>query len=145
MWRIREMWREYSVLLLLVWNAWQDLRRHEVNIPALGVFAAAGALANFLLKYQNGIQLFSGIGVGLFVLVSAVVTKGAIGFGDGLLICVTGIYLGGPANLELLMAGLVLCALTLGAGLIFGKAGWKQQFPFVPFLCLAQLGRILWK
>ena len=139
------MWREYCMVLLLVWNSWLDLRRHEISLPGLGIFGAAGLLANLLLKYQTGMELAAGIGVGIFVLAAAVVTKGAVGFGDGLLLCVTGIYLGGTDNLRLLMGGLILCALVLGAGLLLGKARWKQQFPFVPFLCLAQIGRILWR
>ena len=143
--RIGYMWSEYCVILLLVWNARQDLRQHEVSIPSLGIFAAAGILVNLLLKYQSSLELLTGIGSGVFVLAAAAVTRGAIGFGDGLLLCVTGIYLGGSENMQLLMAGLLLCALVLGAGLILGKAGWKQQFPFVPFLCLAQFGRMLWK
>lgn len=133
------------MVLLLVWNSWLDLRRHEISLPGLGIFGAAGLLANLLLKYQTGMELAAGIGVGIFVLAAAVVTKGAVGFGDGLLLCVTGIYLGGTDNLRLLMGGLILCALVLGAGLLLGKARWKQQFPFVPFLCLAQIGRILWR
>ncbi len=133
------------MVLLLVWNSWLDLRRHEISLPGLGIFGAAGLLANLLLKYQTGMELAAGIGVGIFVLAAAAVTKGAVGFGDGLLLCVTGIYLGGTDNLRLLMGGLILCALVLGAGLLLGKARWKQQFPFVPFLCLAQIGRILWR
>lgn len=133
------------MVLLLVWNSWLDLRRHEISLPGLGIFGAAGLLGNLLLKYQTGMELAAGIGVGIFVLAAAAVTKGAVGFGDGLLLCVTGIYLGGTDNLRLLMGGLILCALVLGAGLLLGKARWKQQFPFVPFLCLAQIGRILWR
>ena len=79
------------------------------------------------------------------MLAVAAVTRGAVGFGDGLLLCVTGILLGGTENLSLLMAGSLLCAVVLGTGLVFGKLRWKQKFPFVPFLCLAQLGRMVWK
>lgn len=139
------MWKEYCVALLLIWNSWLDLRRREISLSGLGAFGAAGILMNLLLKYQTGFEMSAGIGVGIFVLAASAVTKGAIGFGDGLLLCVTGIYLGGMENLRLLMGGLILCALVLGAGLLLGKARWKQQFPFVPFLCLAQIGRMLWR
>lgn len=139
------MWNEYCVAVLLAWNSWFDLRRQEVYVPSLGIFAAAGLLANLFLKYQDSLGLLTGLGSGIFVLVVSLAAKGAIGFGDGLLLCVTGIFLGGRANLELLMAGSLLCALILGAGLIFGKTRWKQRFPFVPFLCAAQLGRLIWR
>ena len=139
------MWNEYCTAALLLWNACQDLRRQEVSLPSLGVFAAAGLAANLLLGYQTEGELFGGLGVGLFVLAASAATKGAKGLGDGLVLCVTGIFLGGTENLRLLTEGLLLCALVLGTGLLLGKACWKQRFPFVPFLCLAQLGRMIWK
>ncbi len=139
------MWNEYCVVLLLFWNAFRDLRRHEISLPSLGLFTIAGLLANLLLGYQSEKHMMTGLGVGLFLLLASALTKGAIGLGDGLMLCVTGIFLGGEENFQLLTAGLFLCAVTLGFGLILGKARWKQRFPFVPFLCVAQLGRMLWK
>ena len=138
-------WNEYCAALLLGWNAWTDLRRQEVSMPSLGAAAAAGILLNLLVNYQKSAELFAGIGTGLFLLAVSAVSKGAVGFGDGLLLCVTGIFLGGMGNLRLLMLGSILCAAVLGAGLAFGRVRWKQRFPFVPFLFLAQIGRILWK
>lgn len=114
-------------------------------MPSLGAAAAAGILLNLLVNYQKSAELFAGIGTGLFLLAVSAVSKGAVGFGDGLLLCVTGIFLGGMGNLRLLMLGSILCAAVLGAGLAFGRVRWKQRFPFVPFLFLAQIGRILWK
>ena len=139
------MWNEYCTVLLLVWNSWTDIRRHAVSLPSLGIFAAAGLLWNLLFPYQEAVEAAAGAGTGLLVLAAAAVTRGAVGFGDGLLLCVTGILLGGTENLSLLMAGSLLCAAVLGTGLVFGKVRWKQKFPFVPFLCLAQLGRMVWK
>lgn len=139
------MWNEYCAALLLGWNAWTDLRRQEVSMPSLGAAAAAGILLNLLVNYQKSAELFAGIGTGLFLLAVSAVSKGAVGFGDGLLLCVTGIFLGGMGNLRLLMLGSILCAAVLGAVLAFGRVRWKQRFPFVPFLFLAQIGRILWK
>ncbi len=139
------MWKEYCVAVLLGWNAWTDLRCQEVSVPSLGIAAAAGILLNLFLEYQKSAELLAGAGIGIFLLAVSAVSKGAVGFGDGLLVCVTGIFLGGMGNLRLLMLGSVLCAAVLGTGLIFGKARWKQRFPFVPFLFLAQIGRILWE
>ena len=139
------MWNEYCAALLLGWNAWTDLRRQEVSMPSLGAAAAAGILLNLLVNYPKSAERFAGIGTGLFILAVSAVSKGAVGFGDGLLLCVTGIFLGGMGNLRLLMLGSILCAAVLGAGLAFGRVRWKQRFPFVPFLFLAQIGRILWK
>ena len=77
------------------------------------------------------------------MMVLAFLTKGAVGLGDGWLLCATGVLLGMAGNFELLLMGAVLCAVVLSGGLLLGKARWKDTFPFVPFLCAAQLLRIL--
>lgn len=143
--RIGNLWNEYCTALILIWNGWTDWRRQEVSLPCLGAAGAAGILANFLLDYQDSTELAAGIATGVVVLAISAATKGAVGFGDGLVLCVTGIFLGGRGNFQLITAGSLLCASVLGTGLVFGRVRWKQRFPFVPFLCAAQIGRILWK
>ena len=88
-------------------------------------------------------DLAGGLGIGVGMMVLAFLTKGAVGLGDGWLLCATGVLLGMAGNFELLLMGAVLCAVVLSGGLLLGKARWKDTFPFVPFLCAAQLLRIL--
>ncbi len=137
------MWNEYCAVLVLLWNSWTDIKRQEISVPCLGAAGAVGMAANLILKYQETMTLLEGVLLGIICLVLSAVTKGAVGFGDGLVLCVTGILLGGRENLQLITVGSVLCAFVLGLGLISGRVGWKQRFPFVPFLCAAQIGRIL--
>ena len=112
-------------------------------MPCLVIAGVAGIAANLILRYQENMELLGGVLPGAVCLAVSAVTKGAVGFGDGLVLCVTGILLGGKGNLQLITVGSLLCAFVLGLGLITGKVRWKQRFPFVPFLCAAQIGRIL--
>jgi len=128
--------------VLLAWNAVMDFRKREVSLLSLAVFAAAGLGLNFGINYQSMGELLGGVGVGAFLLLTAFVTGEAVGIGDGLLLCVTGIYLGFWENLRLLGAGLLLCALLLGAGLVFRRLRFADRFPMVPFLFLAWMGRL---
>ena len=102
-------------------------------MPSLGAAAAAGILLNLLVNYQKSAELFAGIGTGLFLLAVSAVSKGAVGFGDGLLLCVTGIFLGGMGDLRLLMLGSILCAAGLGPPPLFSPSLSNSRLAVVAF------------
>lgn len=135
-------WIEGAVALLLLGNAALDGKRQEISLGSLALFAAAGLAVNLQTGYRGIEEMLCGAAPGLLLLLVSLLTKGAVGFGDGLLLCVTGIFLGGTENTRLLFRGLLLCSIVLGAGLGLGRTSWKQRFPFVPFLLLAQLWRM---
>lgn len=70
-------------------------------------------------------------------------TRGKIGMGDGLLLCVTGIGLGFWGNLELFMLALISAAIVSIFLLIFRLADRKKSIPFVPFLLLGYIIKLL--
>ena len=74
---------------------------------------------------------------------AAFLTREAVGCGDGLLVCVTGLYLGMWENISLLLAGTAVCALVMALGLMLGKVRRKDRFPLVPFLLMVYAGRLL--
>lgn len=136
------MWKEYYVAAFLFLNGVWDWKRREVCIPSIIVSFAAGLVGNFSYQYLSTGDLLGGLGIGLGMVLLAFLTRGAIGLGDGWLLCATGVLLGTAGNFELLLLGALLCALALGGGLLLGRAHWKDSFPFVPFLCVAQLLRM---
>ncbi len=137
------MWKEYYVAALLILNGIWDWKKKEVCVPSILVSLAAGIAVNCRYQYLTASDMAGGLGIGGFLVLLAFLTKGAIGLGDGWLLCATGAYLGTVGNFELLLVGSVFCAAVLGFGLLLGKAHWKDTFPFVPFLCAAQLLRLL--
>ena len=70
-------------------------------------------------------------------------SRGAIGRGDGYLLCVAGVYLGIAGTLSLLSGALFLCAIWSLLLLAIKKAGKKTEIPFVPFLLAAYVGGLL--
>lgn len=148
MWRIEiermeEKIVKVVVLLLLLINGILDLRKCEVSLICLGVFGIAGISFNVWFGYQTVQQIVGGVGVGILLLFLAFFTKEAIGFGDGLLTCVTGIYLGFWENLSLLFWGAVCSAVVLGVALMMGRIKMEDRAPLVPFLLLAFVGRLI--
>lgn len=127
----------------MAWNAWQDFKKREILPLSLWIFLAGGLLLNGALRYQSWESLAGGVSIGAVMLVFSWATRGGIGWGDGLLLCVTGVYLGFLENLGLLLWGLLLCAI-FSAGILLTKRGdRKKEIPFLPFLLAAYLGGLL--
>ncbi len=141
--RMEEKIIKAAVLLLLFINSISDWRRREVSLISLGVFGAVGIGLNAWLGSRSTFQIAGGAALGVLLLLAAFFTKEAIGFGDGFLICTTGIYLGFWENLNLLFWGAVCSAVILGAGFMTGRVKLKERVPFVPFLLLAYAGRMI--
>ena len=68
--------------------------------------------------------------------------KPVISIGDGLLLIVTGIYLGLEENLKLFLCGLFLCGLWALGLVLLRKKSRKDSIPFVPFLLAAYMGML---
>lgn len=79
---------------------------------------------------------------GTFLLVTSRISKNAIGAGDGLIVLITGWFLGAGAATEILFWSL-LCSAVFGIVLIMvRKASRKTEIPFIPFLLLGYLVRL---
>lgn len=78
----------------------------------------------------------------LFVIVSRV-TEEAFGYGDSILITITGVFLGIWNLLSMLVTAFFLAAVFSGIMLSRKRYTRKSSFPFVPFLTAAYLGGVL--
>ena len=105
---------------------------------------AAGGILSASLGYFHGkiplVLMVTGALVGgVFLLISRL-TQEAFGYGDSLMIAVTGVYLGFWNVLYLLVWAYVLAAVFAGYVLI--RKGFQKDaaFPFVRFLLAAYIG-----
>lgn len=131
------------IFLLLFINSVVDWRKREVSLISLAGFGAIGIGLNLWFGYQSFLEVAGGVGIGLVLLAAAFFTKEAIGFGDGFLICVTGMYLGFWENISLLFMGALCCGLILGIGILMGRVKMAARVPLIPFLLLAFIGRMI--
>ena len=83
--------------------------------------------------------LLTALAPGIFLLALGLVTRQAIGYGDGLMLLVCGLCLGGKTAGVLLITGMFLiCPISLYL-LLFKRAKRDTQLPFAPFLLGAYL------
>ncbi len=126
-------------LILLLYPAIADLRYRKFYIePVIGT----GVLVTVFRLAGDSYSLFSvGLGClpGIFLWGVSKLTKGAVGFGDVIVVTCLGMiagweYVSTVCLLALWMAGLLGLVM-----LIMGRAGRKTALPFVPFLLAACL------
>ena len=109
---------EICMTVFLGINTWTDIRKKEICVPV-------------------------SMGAGTIAAVISVLTRGEIGFGDGLLILAMGSVLKSGELLGVLCAALLLCGIYSGLQLLVFKKKRETEIPFAPFLLVGYLGGIL--
>lgn len=139
------MLREVCVLGFLGFNAWTDVRRKEISLAAAAFFAAV-AVGWTVYSGEISWEFFVPVGISGFFLMLSLLTKGAMGMGDGWLMLALGTALNLEEFLTMLTIGMIGSAVWAGILLVVFHKGRKAEIPFVPFLLLGYIGGVLlWK
>lgn len=134
---------EGVMLVILAGFAIHDMKTKTVSLAAMGVFAISVLV--YRLCTGTGIaELAAGLVPGALVLLLAFATKESIGMGDGLTLCVLGMFCGWRRCLAAFGMALVLSAILSIVLLVFKRAGRKTEVPFLPSLFGGFLLCYLW-
>lgn len=132
------------VSIFLILNAIKDIRKKEISIPSVIVWGLSGIIWMFLDSDFGWIAGLAGLIPGISLAALGVLSRGAVGFGDGLLLMVTGLYLGIQTTAAGLFWGLIICA-AWGIIMIFLRRGTRNtELPFAPFLLIGVLLNMDW-
>lgn len=134
--------KELCVLVFLGVNSWLDLRRKEISLAAVLIFAMAGIVLRWNYHSINW-EMFVSLGVGCFFLAISILTKGAVGLGDVWLLLALALVLDLQEFLMALFSALMLCALWGAVMLVIFRRNGRCEIPFVPFLLLGYVGGLL--
>lgn len=134
------------VLTMLSIMSIMDLKSKRINLYFLIPFLVSGVICNLSYQLVPLTSLIGGVGIGIVLLMISFVTKGKIGSGDGIILMVTGLFLGFYDNLLLLLSATFLSAIV-GAFILLKKGmNKKYEIPFIPFLLLSFAGGlIIWR
>ena len=127
----------FLALILLIQSVW-DIKSKRLPIWITGV----GALVGILLWFLRGsyeLSQFVAMIPGILCIVFAKVSKEAIGYGDGLLLSMMGIYLEFSVMLGVCLWAFILAGFLALFLLVMKKKKGKQEIPFVPFLFIGFL------
>lgn len=120
-----------------------DLLYKKVPIWAVIIFGVS--VWGYRVYAGAGIgELLAGLVPGAVLLLTAFCTKESIGYGDGMVLCVLGIFLGLRYSLAVFGMALVFAALSAAVLLVLKKAGRKTELPFLPCLFAGYLLSMIW-
>lgn len=125
------------LLILLILCSVEDLKRKEVTVIYILLFGIIGVVFHLFCPSCSVYSMLWGLLLGIVVMAASFFSHGSIGMGDGILLVVTGVYLGGYQNLELFLIGLFLAGIWSLGLLVLKKKKRKEKIAFVPFLLVA--------
>lgn len=128
---------------ILALAAYADWKEQEVPLRGLLLAGAGGFLLQLACGDTELADIVSGAAVGVLVLIAARVTGEAIGAGDGLILIVSGIFLGFWRVLWLFMTALFCSGAVALFLLVVKRKGRKYRLPFIPFLLAAYLLQLI--
>ena len=134
---------EWIVLAVLAGFATYDMKTKSIPVAAVAGFAA-GVLIYGFYTGTDMMTMVTGVVPGAVVLLISFVTKESIGRGDGLVLCVLGVFCGWRQCLAVFGMALVLAAVLAMVLLVFHRAGRKTELPFLPSLFGGYLLYLLW-
>lgn len=129
--------------VFLVWESIEDIRNQKLSINSLGVFLLMGMAVRLFYLKTGMAEVFLGMTAGVFMLLLSKVTNEAIGYGDGMVILIVGIYSGLKGTLFILY--LAFIAIMLVSVVTMVRKGFCRNIslPFVPCILLGYLGGLI--
>ena len=86
--------RMIVLLVSLFLCAWIDWKTERVSVPLLLLGGMAAVLLHLFAQEESVFYLMTGMSVGIALLLYSLVTHESIGYGDGCLFVMTGLFLG---------------------------------------------------
>ncbi len=120
-------------------SAYQDYRKRKINVYFLLTGGIIGLLVHLYSMEFDIIEILFGMGIGIMILLYGFLLGGGVGFADGMILIVSGIFLGFEKNLEVFVAGLFLVGITSLFLSVIKKKGRTYRIPFAPFLLVGYL------
>lgn len=133
------MLKEHIILIILSVFSMEDIMKRRIHLALVLIFFASGILYQILLGKVILIEILGGILVGIILIGISRLTEEAIGYGDGLIFLVTGVFLGIWENLNLLFTSLIIAFIYSSIQILLRKKDTKDEIPFVPFIWIADL------
>ncbi len=137
------MVQEIGLCLFLSYFTYEDIKTRRLSGKGIFLFVIVGVMVSVLFPVYRIGQILLGMGIGGGLLIVSLLSKGGIGAGDGMVVLISGIYLGVRENCFLLLLALLVSSLYSGVLWIGKKVDRKQKIPFIPFLLVGYIMRLV--
>lgn len=133
------MLENYILLGTLGFHSIEDIRRKQITLMITLFSAILGLVCHMVYHNQSIYSMLGGVASGILILTFGILSGGKIGMGDGVILMLTGLYLGAEKNMALMMISFIFAAIWAGIAVIVLHHDRKDKIPFIPFLFLAYL------
>lgn len=120
-----------------------DFEQHVILDEMLLAFAILGFCYTLHLRLPVLNHILASLGGGLFFLILAVISKGAIGGGDIKLVAALGIWLGAAPLLSVIMYGAMAGGIAALVLLLSKRIKRNQYLAYGPYFALSAIGILL--
>lgn len=134
---------KFFILAFLGINSWKDIRAREVSLLSIGVFGIVGMVRACFIGTLS-VELVWTVCIGGAVIGLSVISRGAVGMGDGLLILALGTVLPFEELLLSFLLGLFFSSFCGIIVLLLPGRKREAELPFVPFLMLGYIGGLVY-
>lgn len=130
------------VVIFLLINTYWDMKKREILLWSIFLFGSLGVGLMLVFKTMTLSSGICGVFFGVAVIGCAYITRQAIGYGDGLVIAVCGVYLGFLQVFVMVFYALLICCSVSVALIAVKKCTYRTYVPFLPYL-LAGYGCVI--
>lgn len=137
--QIGNIFMEVIFFILLCICSVFDIRKREIPLIILiaGILAGLGAtLWQIRVGTASAIEIGESLLPGIFLLLLSFCTGEKVGYGDGLLLIISGLLLGFIRCFVILCISLMVSSAFALLLLVFRKADRNSRLPMVPFLAI---------
>lgn len=122
------------VTTFLLINTYWDMKKREILLWSIFLFGSLGVGLMLAFKITTLPSGICGMLFGVAIIGCAYITRQAIGYGDGMVIAVCGIYLGFLQVFVMVFYALLICCAVSAVLIAAKKCTYKTYVPFLPYL-----------
>lgn len=114
----------------------EDIRFRKLSGELMGTMLFLGITYHIFRQEISWIMVLGGIGIGMVFLGVSYITREALGYGDSIVICILGVFVGAAELIEMLVMTWVTVSIVAMVLLFYRHFSRKASLPFIPFLTL---------
>lgn len=131
------------VLGLFAVTAYRDWKEKSIYLYIPIIAAIVSIILHLVYRNNSLVDMLSGAGIGAVMILIAWVSKESVGIGDGVMLMVSGLFLGFRANMELFITALLLAGVAALMLMVGMRKERSYRMPFIPFLLVAYVFQLI--
>lgn len=130
-------------LLFLIIETIEDMKTQKLDLDRLLFFLIVGLFLKIFWLHESIMEVILGMSVGMILLGISYLSEEELGYGDGMVILVTGVLCGMKMTIVTLSIAFLVMIVIAVCLLVWKGFYYKKRVPFVPCILAGFLGGIL--